>query len=165
MEKKILTALLVAVLVLSLVGTLGCSLVTKTTSTSGATIKTIREAKIGSEWAVKQMEITLGKELPIVLKLASGDDVEGYFYLEKGDDVDFSIKGSSSVYESEPEDTNNPRIASDRFSFTATKSQGVAYTLTLTNPTASATEPTKLTIFLEIVYPATGSVYIPIETE
>jgi hypothetical protein len=164
MHKKILTVLLVGVLALSLAGTPGCSLVTKTTSASAATIKTIREAKIGSEWSVKQMEITLGKELPIVLKLATGDDVEGYFYLEKGDDVDFTISGKSTIYESTASSTTN-RLSSDRFTFSATASQGVAYTLTLSNPTADSDSPTKLTIFIEIVYPATGSVYIPIETE
>jgi hypothetical protein len=153
-------------MLLLLVGTLGCSLTSgATSSSSGASIKTIRKTQIGTEWAVKQMEITLGKELPIVLTLSTGDDVDGYFYLEKGSNVDFSISGKSLIYESEPEDTKNPRITSDRFSFSATSSQGVAYTLTFSNPTADDDKPEKLTVFVEIVYPATGSVYFPSETE
>jgi len=161
MVKKIIAI----IMALSLVGTMGCTIAAKTTGSSSASVKTLREAKIGRDWVTKQMEITLGKELPIVLKLTSGDKVDGYFYLEKGDDVDFNITGNSLIYTSQPKEANNPRIPSDRFSFTASTSQGLAYTLTLSNPTSTSEQPSKLVIFLEIIYPATASVFVPAPTD
>jgi hypothetical protein len=159
MSKKIL----IAILILSLVGALGCSSIQKTTTKSTTSIKTIREAGIGNEWTIKQMEITAVNEVSIVLKLDTGDEVDGYFYLEKGNDIDFSIYGKSLIYESEATDTKNQYITSDRFSFTASKAQGIAYTLTFSSGTSSEQEST--TIFLELIYPASGTIWVPAESK
>jgi hypothetical protein len=161
MVKRVLSV----IMVLSLVGILGCSLTSNTTSTPPpSSVKTIREAKIGSAWEMKQLEITLGTEYSILLTLADGDKADGYFYLEKGDSINFRITGNSLIYESKAKDAKTQGVTSDRFSFVASKAQGIAYTLTLSNAAGSSDQQSKATIFLEIIYPATGSVFIPIKT-
>jgi hypothetical protein len=160
MVKKIL----VVIILLSLVGAMGCSITSKKTDTSSpASVRTVREAKIGSDWAVKQLQVDLPSEFSIVLKLASGDKVDGYFYLEKGNNVGFTITGKSSIYESKSTDGGNKNVSSDRFSFTASQDQGVAYTLTLNNSVNGESAGT--TVFLEVIYPAAGSVFVPIGTK
>jgi len=162
MIKKVIFILVV----LSLVGVLGCSLTSRTTSPSTpASVKTIREAGIGSEWAMKQLEINLESELSIVLKLAEGDKVDGYYYLEKGNNIDFKITGNSLVYESKTQGAKAQSITSDRFSFAASKEQGIAYTLTLSASNDTGKEKTGMTVFLEIIYPASASVFVPIGTK
>jgi len=155
------------IMVLSLVGVLGCSLTSNTTNTPPpASVRIIREAKIGSAWEMKQLEITVGSEISILLNLVEGDKVDGYFYLEKGNDINFRITANSSVYESKVQDAKTSQgVTSDRFSFTATKEQGIAYLLTLSNASDGSAQPDKVTVFLDIIYPATGSIFIPIETD
>lgn len=162
MLKKIL-CLTVA---LSLVAITGCSLVANsngTDTTTPASIRTIREAKITKAWTVKQMEIDLQSDVSIVLKLKEGDKVDGWYYLVKGDSASFNITGNSAIYTSKATDTETMRVTSDRFSFTASQAQGVAYTLTLSAAPASKSETT--TVFLELIYPTTGSLYVPIGTK
>ena len=167
MVKKALSIISIIIMLIALVSILGCSLTSNTTNPSApASIKTIREAKIGSEWAMKQLEITEGIEVSILLKIADGDKVDGYFYVEKGNGVGFRITGNSLIYESADQDTKNPSVVtSDRFSFVASQEQGIAYTLTLSNTADSINEKSNTTIFLEIIYPASGSIFIPIETD
>jgi hypothetical protein len=111
---------------------------------------------------MKQLEINLNAEVPIVLKLKDGDKVDGYFYLESGDTVGFNISGNSIFYTSKP-DAETTRIASDRFSFTAAQEQGIAYSLTLSaNPAARSGDTI---VFLEIIYPVTGTLFVPIGTK
>ena len=154
------------IMVLSMVFVLGCSSISNVTNTSSpASLKTIREAKIGSEWEMKQLEITVATQTSILLKLADGDKVDGYFYLEKGNNIGFQITGNSLIYESKAQDAKSPQVTSDRFSFIASKEQGIAYTLTLSSTAGSSDQPDKETIFLEFIYPATGLVFIPIETD
>jgi hypothetical protein len=152
-------------LAISLLSAAGCSLASKATETSATTpasVKTVREAKISKTWIVKQLEIDLNTEVPIVLKLKDGDKVDGYFYLEKGANIGFNISGSSLIYTSKP-DTDTTRVASDRFSFTATQDQGIAYTLTFSaNPGAKSGDTT---VYLELIYPATGTLLVPIGTK
>jgi hypothetical protein len=108
-----------------------------------------------------QLRIELGKEeeLPILLKLADGDKVDGYFYVEKGSALDVLIAGKSQIYKfSAPPKAEQ---VSDRFSFTATQAQGNMYILTLSS-TASG-DKDRVTTFLELVYPASGSIFIPLE--
>jgi type IV pilus biogenesis protein CpaD/CtpE len=151
--------------ILSLIGIVGCSSVPKsTTTTQPATVRTIREAEIASAWTMKQLEVNSAAEITLVLTLASGDKVDGFYYLEKGTDTAFKISGSSLIYESQPASVKES-ITSDRFSFTASQAQGIAYTLTLNAGVAADKAKTGTTIFLEIIYPSTGSLYVPIGTK
>jgi hypothetical protein len=149
--------------IFSLIGIIGCSSGSKTaTPTQPADVKIIREAAIGSGWAVKQMEIRLKSETQIVLILAAGDKVDGYFYCVTGDNVTFSIAGNSGIYTSAGQANG---VDSDRFSFTATQALGIAYILKL-NPVKSGNNKTAAaTVFFDIVYPATGEISMPIGTQ
>ena len=152
--------------ILSLIGIVGCSSVPKsTTATQPATVKTLREAEIASAWTMKQLEVNSAAEITLVLTLANGDKVDGFYYLEKGADTAFKISGNSLIYESKPAGTKAGTITSDRFSFTASQAQGIAYTLTLNAGVAADKAKTGTTIFLEIIYPSSGSLYVPIGTK
>ena len=153
--------IVIAILILSLVAIPGCEeisrLTQEPTSTSSPTnLKILKAVELGSEWEMKQMrfEVGAGDEVAILLKLSDGDKVDGYFYLEKGEDIDFRITGKSLLYQSGVQ---------DRFSFVANQAQGDTYTLTFHNPADDDEQPAKITIFLEVIYPVDGSVYIPVE--
>lgn len=152
--------------ILSLIGIIGCSSGPKSTTTTAApaSVKTVREAQIASAWTMKQLEINTKSDLSLTLKLAAGDKVDGYFYLEKGSNVSFQIAGNSQIYESQPVGTKSDIITSDRFSFTASQAQGIAYFLTL-NPGSDTRETNEVTVFLELIYPATGALSVPIGTK
>ncbi|MFA5309289.1 MAG: hypothetical protein WC370_07390 [Dehalococcoidales bacterium] len=153
--------LLVVAVLLSLVGLLGCAAAGNTTE-KPASVKIIREAEITSGWAVKQMEITLKSETQIVLILAAGDKVDGYFYCTSGDNVTFTVAGNSGIYASARAVTG---VDSDRFSFVASQAQGIAYILKL-NPVKTGTNKTAgATVFFDIIYPATGEISMPIGTQ
>ena len=158
--------ILAVVIVLSLLLVLGCSEISERTDTSSrASFEILREAELGSEWKMNQMRIELGAgdEFLILLKLADGDKADGYFYLEEGDDVDFLIEGTSLIYQSIPSDMATTKVSSDRFSFVADQDQGNPYTLTFRNPADNSQEKSLLVAFLEIIYPATGSMFLPLE--
>jgi hypothetical protein len=160
-----LRKILCLILAISLISVTGCSLVSKaqdTSTTTPASVSAVREAKIGKTWLMKQMEIDLDNEASIQLTLKDGDSVEGYFYLEKGDNVGFNISGSSPIYTSKSTDTETLRITSDRFSFTASQAQGIAYTLTFNG---GSNVKTGTTVFIEIIYPVTGLLYVPFGTK
>jgi hypothetical protein len=162
MLKKVL---IIAVL-LSLVGVLGCSTTSGTgTTTLPASVTTVREAKIASIWSMKQMEINLESETSIMLTLAPGDKVDGYFYIVNGDNITFSISGNSLVYESKAPVTQGKSVESDRFSFTASQAQGIAYTLKLNAVSGNSEKKPGATVFLEFIYPATGEVFVPFGTK
>lgn len=150
--------LLTAIIVLSLIATLGCSQISDLTDTlSSENPEVLRTAELGSGWQMNQMSIKLeaGEELSVLLKLASGDQVDGYFYLEKGSEVEFDITGNSLLYTS----AGTPDgISSDRFSFIASQAQGTTYTLTFSNSSGAAT------VFLEVIFPVTGLIFIPVDT-
>ncbi len=157
MKKGILTVILALSVFL-----LGCSTISNVGSSSSPSAKITRKAELASKWELRQMtlELSAGDQLPILLKLADGDKVDGYFYLEKGNNVDFQIMANSLVYK--PAQDASKGITSDRFAFTASTAQGSSYTLSFRN-TASGKEKTGVTVFLEVIYPATGSIFTPLE--
>jgi hypothetical protein len=164
MFKKIL-CLIVA---LSLISISGCSLVSKaqeTGTSTPASVRTVREAKITKTWLMKQMEIDLDKDVSITMELKDGDKAEGYFYLVKGESTAFSISGNSLIYSSKSTDTETMRITSDRFSFTASQAQGMFYKLTFNAGGSSNGKSSGTTVFLELIYPVTGSLYVPMGTK
>lgn len=111
-----------------------------------------------------QMIVNVGAddESLVLLRLDYGDKVDGYFYVEKGNDVNFQITGNSLIYEATAKDEEgSSEVASDRFSFRASQEQGNTYTLTFRNPAESG--QTKATVFLELIYPVGGSLFMPIE--
>ena len=148
-----------ALLIILSVGALGCPAASTSLS---ANVKTVREAEIAPDWAMKQMEITLEAETKIVLTLAYGDKVDGYFYLVSGENISFSISGTSLIYESKASGTAEKNVSSDRFSFTASQAQGIAYTLKLK---PGSDETTGAIVLIELIYPATGEIFIPIGTK
>jgi hypothetical protein len=151
MLKKVL---IVALLLMSLVGIFGCT--SSDSTKSPASLKYIREAEIASNWQMKQIELTFKTDTFVTVELAAGDKVDGYFYVISADGVDFDISGISQIYESKKEAT------SDRFSFTASQAQGIDYKLKFT---ATGSEKNDNTVYLEIIYPKTGEVLVPIGTK
>ena len=159
------------VMVLPIILVLGCAEISELTedltkSSSPESPSIIRTADLGSEWEMEQMEVEVGagEEVSILLKLTAGDKVDGYFYLEKGDDIDFLITGNSLIYKSQPQEASG-EISSDRFSFVASQAQGSTYTLTFRSTATEDDTQTKVTVFMEIIYPEAGSVFIPIHTD
>jgi hypothetical protein len=58
----------------------------------------------------------------------------------------------------------NGKASSDRFSFSASQSQGGSYTLNWQN-NASPTTKEKTSVYLELIYPATGEIFTPLEAK
>jgi hypothetical protein len=158
MLKKVIIG---ALLVIVLLAAFGCPSARTETTASPANVKTIRETKISPDWAMKQLELTLEGETKIWLTLATGDIVDGYFYLIDGDNVSFSISGTSLIYESKATGTGENSVSSDRFSFTVSQAQGLTYTLKF----EPAGEEPSATVFIELIYPASGEILMPIGTQ
>ena len=135
-----------------------------TTSTQPADINEVRQAQIAQVWAMKQLEINLQSSTSILLTLAEGAEVSGYFYLTRGNNIDFSISGKSLIYQSKPLSVSS-NITSDRFSFTASSAQGIAYTLKLLPDEKGDSKKVTPSVFLEIIYPASGEIYVPMDTK
>ena len=155
--------IVIAILILSLVAIPGCEEISRltqepTSTPSPPNLKILKSVELSSEWEMKQIIFDVGAEdeVAILLKLSDGDKVDGFFYLEKGEDIDFRITGKGLLYQS---------AVQDRFSFTASQAQGDTYTLTFHNPADDDDKPAKVAIFLEVIYPIDGSVYVPVEGE
>ena len=167
MTKNVLKTVPIIMVLLLLIFIPGCSEIAdliQPSTPAGPDI--VRQAELGEEWQMNQMRIHVdaSDESLVLLKLADGDKVDGYYYLEKGGEIDFQITGHSLIYESEAQDAeDSARITSGRFSFIAHQTQGTMYTLTFRNPADD--EQAKVTVFLEIVYPVSGSLFFPISTK
>ena len=159
MLKRILIVLaLLSVLLIS-----GCSKMPDLPAASSTpSYQIVRKSEVGGKWQMYQLKIELGKgdELPILLKLANGDKVDGYFDVEKGEGFDFQIAGNTQLYKLDPPAAG--KKVSDRFSFTASPSQGNMYILTLRN--TSGDKDVRISAFLEVVFPASGAIFIPLDT-
>ncbi|UCG10274.1 MAG: hypothetical protein JSW30_06100, partial [Dehalococcoidia bacterium] len=127
--------------------------------------KIARSATLEAKWAVNQIELQVAadQEIEILLRLSEQDKVDGYFYIEDGGITDFEISGNSPIYSAREQGALTPEgINSARFSFVATQSQGNTYTLTFSN---SGENRKKQTVFLELIYPLDGSLFLPVAAE
>lgn len=122
----------------------------------------IRKSVIGTDWQMYQIRLILpaGSTFPVLFKLAPGDKADGYYYLEKGSNVDFSVVADSTLYHSTANATG--QVSSDRFSFTASRENGSTYSLQFTS---AANVTGQQVVFLEVMYPVSGSIYVPLETK
>jgi hypothetical protein len=161
--KRIFIVAISCIAMLAALFTSGCSALS---STSEASAKILRQSPIGAKWQMYQLQLTVpaGSNIPVVLELAEGSQVDGYFYVESGDNsIDFTITGLSQMYKSTLTNMPTGTPVSDRFSFTASQAaQGLSYNLTFTNNNA-ATSKTKSTIFLEVMYPGDGPLLVPMK--
>jgi hypothetical protein len=158
MRKKAIIAILLPALLLPLLGCKEISELTQgvSTSSSQASLKIEKSVELGSAWKMKQIsfKVAAGQEVHILLKLSDGDKVDGFFYLEKGDTIDFSITGKTQLYRS---------AAANRFSYTASQAQGDTYTLLFGNTAGKDDSQKSTTVFLEVLYPLKGEIYVPVE--
>jgi len=158
MLKKVIIAIILSMLLLPLLGCEEISELTQdaTTSSSQANLKIEKSVELGDTWQMKQLSfrVNAGQEVAILLKLSDGDKVDGFFYLEKGDTVDFRITAKTQLYRSD---------AANRFSFTASQARGDTYTLLFRNTAEEDEGQKSITIFLEVIYPLKGEIYVPVE--
>ena len=151
MLKKVVIIVCLVALVFSI---FGCTSSNGTTTTKPpANIEYIREAQLASVWQMKQIQLNFATDMSITIELAVGDKVDGYFYVVGQGAISFTITGLSQIYASQSGAT------SDRFSFTASQEQGIDYKLKFTVASGEAT------VFLELIYPVTAEVMVPIGTK
>lgn len=159
--RRIIISIVVA---LALLFTVGCDRLSggSETPSTPASLEIVRQAEVDPQWLMTQMKIQIeaGREVSLVIKLSTGEKVDGYFYLEDGSDIGFDISGNTPIYQSKGAE-NSRTVNSDRFSFVASQEQGNTYALTFHN-TATGKQ-NKVTVFLEVIYPVTGSVFVPID--
>jgi hypothetical protein len=159
MRKVICLTVMIALAMASI----SCSNMNIFSKSDTATTKILRNEKLASDWQMYQLEITIpcGKEMPIILELANGDKVDGYYYVESGDtNIGFQITANSKIYESNLTNSPAETPVSDRFSFTASQVQGLYYVMCLNNKSDDAAK-TKSTVFLEMIYPGSSPVWTP----
>jgi len=158
MLKKVIIAIILPILLLPLLGCEEISELTQdaTTSSSQANLKIEKSVELGDTWQMKQLSfrVSAGQQVAILLKLSDGDKVDGCFYLEKGDTVDFRITAKTQLYRSD---------AANRFSFTASQARGYTYTLLFRNTAEEDEGQKSITIFLEVIYPLKGEIYVTVE--
>lgn len=155
---------IIAAAVLLLIPVYGCSAISMNKSPSLVGPEIIRKAELAPNWQMYQLDVQMmgSTEFPILLKLNDGDRVDGYFYLETEGNLDFHIMGNSVIYKSEAT-SEGRKVTSGRFSFSATQAQGSTYTLSFHN--VDGEKQTKATAFLEVIYPASGSIFTPLEAK
>jgi hypothetical protein len=161
--------IVLVLMVLSLLSVTGCdelsSLTQGTTPSSSADLKIIKAVELGEGWEMKQIsfKVAAGDEVAILMKLSDEDEVDGYYYLEKGGDIDFIITAKEPVYQSPVRPgKDGEKPDSDRFSFVASEAEGHTYTLTFRNPADDEGSSADATIYLEVIYPVSASLYVPV---
>jgi hypothetical protein len=166
MIRRIFRPLSLVMAVIMLLAMAGCSSNTVKTPPpppAPAGIREVRAANIGSAWTMKQLEISLESKTSLLLKLPSGAKVSGFYYLTRGNNVNFKISGESVIYQSAAASAS-ANITSDRFEFTSTDAQGLAYTLELT-PNEKGAKKAIPVVFFEVIYPVAGELFVPMETK
>jgi hypothetical protein len=164
-RRVILIAALVSTLALL---TFGCSSASSNIfkSSTDASAKILRQTKLSTQYQLFQLEITLpaSSEMPIILELANGDKVDGYFYVVKGDDsLAFDISANNTMmYKSDFKSLPTDTPVSDRFSFTATTALGKSYLINLVN-TSNSSSNTKSTVYFEVIYPGDNPIFTPLK--
>jgi hypothetical protein len=120
-----------------------------TTSTEGPDI--VRQEDLGDDWQMAQMRVSVpaGEDNSVLLRVKQGDEVDGYYFLEKGEDIRFELIGDAVIYQS-------PGI-SDRFTFIVPETVVTTYTLTFSNPTER-----EEIVFLEVIFPIEADLFFPI---
>jgi hypothetical protein len=139
-------------IILALLLATGCDQISNLgggTTTEGPDI--VRQADLGDNWQMAQMRVSVpaGDENSVLLKVKLGDEVDGYYYLEKGDDIRFELIGDSVLYQSP--------TTSDRFTFIVPETVVTTYTLTFSNPTER-----EEIVFLEVIFPIDADLFFPI---
>ncbi len=157
MLKKVIVAITLPILLLPLLGCEEISDLTQgvSTSSSQGNLKIVKSVELGSAWQMKQISfrVDAGQEVAILLKLADGDKVDGFFHLEKGDTADFRITGKSQLFRANE---------ANRFSFTASQAQSDTYNLLFRNTAEEDEDQKSITVFLEVIYPLKGEIYVPV---
>lgn len=157
MGKKVVIAVILLTLLLSFSGCEEISELTQevSTSSSQANLDIVKSVELDSSWHLKHIsfKVGAGQDMAILLKLSDGDKVDGFFHLEKGDTVDFRITGKSQLFRANE---------ANRFSFTASQTQGDTYTLLFRNTAEEDESKKSITVFLEVIYPLKGEIYVPV---
>ena len=162
-RNKFFTALiLVIILVLLVPASVGCSGSSNKNSTPTGKYEILRKAILGNTWQMYQIRITLesGSDFDIdLLDLGGTDKVDGYFYPEKGVGASLEISaGTNILYKADTTTVALGGTLSDRFSFQANLPTGTAYVVAFHNGGTDT-----VNIFLELIYPKTGSIRGPID--
>jgi len=155
-NKKLILLAMAAVMALGLLA--GCTSKSSATKTQTGTYKILRSTTLNTKWQMYQFELNLpvnGNFDLDLLGLANNDKVDGYFYPEKGSISTLNIvAGTNTLYDS----STTAGVTSDRFSFNAAQPVGTYYQLNFKN-----TGTDTVTVFVELIYPANGSIRGPLD--
>ncbi len=158
-RNKFFTAL---ILVLVAAVSVGCSGNGSKNTTPKGKYEILRKAVLGNTWQMYQIRVTLesGSDFDIdLLDLGGTDKVDGYFYPEKGVGASLEISaGTNILYKADTTTVALGGTLSDRFSFTANQPTGTAYVIAFHNGGTDT-----VNIFVELIFPKTGSIRGPID--
>ncbi len=118
----------------------------------------VRSATLGEDWQMYQLRVTLRPDSVYdlaLLELKGTDRVDGYYYTERGSGAALEIRAGATILHQYTVDSTP---SSNRFGFTASQASGTAYVLKFSNPGKETT-----IIFVELIYPKTGSIRGPID--
>ena len=142
----------------------GCSGGSLINNSSSPGYKVLRQTRIGSEYSMYQLELTIpaSEKLPLKITLDDGYGADVYFYVEKGDDdITFLVADTSPIYTSNFKNLPDDVPVSDRYSVSNDTGQIQDYTFSFTN-NGDESDETKSTIFFEIIYEGTEPIFSPV---